>query len=150
MNVPDYCAMAVAALSETVKSNQEQPYGLEAACVDEMAARAGKIYVDARFDEASDVGAVPIPNCARKNYIVRFDPNHFEPSPATGVVLLLVSEPTPEGREFNARMEEPSWPAKPPGTVALSQCGSAFGVLTGSGSHWTARISPPVRGPDDL
>ena len=147
---PDYCSMAAVALTETIKSNREQPYGLEAACVDEMAAAAGKIYVDARFIEIPDGGTVVTPSCVRKKYVIRFDPSHFEPSPAPGVVLLLVSAPTPNGREFNARMETPNWPAKPPGTVAMSQCGSAFGVLTESGSSWKAQINPPARGPDDL
>lgn len=147
---PDYCAMAAAVLTETIKSNREQPYGLEDACVDEMAARSGKIYVDARFMDANGASVVPVPSCTAQKYVIRFDPKRFEPSPAPGVVLLLVSAPSAKGREFNARIEDPNWPAKPAGTAALSQCGSAFGVLTAVGSHWAARVVPPPREPDDL
>jgi len=142
--------MAFVALAETIKSNREQPYGLEAACVREMAAASGKVYVDARFMEGSDLAKVPERSCVRENYVIRFDPQHFEPSPAAGVVLLLVSAPTSKGREFNAVVEQPNWPAKRPGTFATSQCGSAFGMLTGSDRHWAAQIVPPPRGPDDL
>jgi len=147
---PDYCAMATTALNESIKSNREQPYGLEAACVQQTAAASGRIYVDARFMDGPDLATVPVRSCAAQNYLIRFDPKHFEPSPGAGVVLLLVSTRTPQGREFNARVEQPNWPARPAGTAAPSPCGSAFGVLTGSGSRWAARVVPPPRGPDDL
>jgi hypothetical protein len=147
---PDYCEMAVVALAETIKSNREQPYGLEDACVNEVARVSGKVYVDARFMEGTALATVPVRSCVRRNYVVRFDHKAFERSPAPGVVLLLVSTPTAKGREFNAVVEDPNWPAKRPGTFALSQCGSAFGILRGSGTRWTAQIVPPPRHPGDL
>lgn len=150
MSPPDYCAMAGVALAETIKSNRQQPYGLEDACVNHLAMSAGKVYVDARFMEGRELAVVPVRSCVRQNYVIRFDYKAFERSPTPGVVLLLVSTATTQGREFNAVLEESNWPAKRPGVFALSPCGSAFGVLRGAGARWTAQIVPPPREADDL
>jgi hypothetical protein len=139
----DFCYMAAAALHQVVRSHEKQPFGLEEACVKTRATRGEKIYVDARFSGANGFITIPQRSCTAGRYVIRFDHRQFEPSPSSEVVLLLVSEETANGRPFNARMETSDWPKKPPGTMALSQCGSAFGTLRRFGSGWTATISAP-------
>jgi hypothetical protein len=146
----DYCQMATVALRETVKSNDEQPYGIEDVCVHRLAAASGKIYVDARFMGSRDLETVPVRSCTREKYVIRFDYRNFERSPSEGVVLLMVSAETASGRTFNAVVEESDWPSKRPRAMALSPCGSAFGVLRRSQNVWTAIVVPPPRAPDAL
>jgi hypothetical protein len=143
-----YCQMALAALKETIKPFDAQPYGLEKACVYSRAMYSGKVFVDARFDH--HWGRVPESDCTQEDYVIRFDFDHYQRSPSAEVVLLLVDSETAAGRSFNATMEEPNWPSKKPGLRALSACGSAFGTLRRSGSRWTATVEDPPREPDEL
>lgn len=146
----DYCQMAVAALRETVRNNDEQPYGIEDVCVNRLASASGKIQVDARFMGKKDLETVPQRSCTAENYFIRFDFKNFERSPSEGVVLLMVSAEAPSGRKFSATVEESNWPTKRPGMFAISPCGSAFGVLRRSQNAWGATVVPPPRSPDAL
>jgi hypothetical protein len=139
----DYCQMAATVLHEVVRSYERQPFGLEDACVKKRAAQAGKIYADARFTDREGLAVVPHRSCTVRDYVIRFDHQHYEASPTPEVVLLLFSPETARGREFNARMETADWPSKRPGVMAMSQCGSAFGVLRREANGWTARVTPP-------
>ena len=143
-----YCQMAVAALEETVKPYDAQPYGLEEACVRNRAMFSGRIFVDARFGHKWE--RVPARQCTEGPYVIRFDFENYEKSPAPEVVLVLFESETPIGRSFSAVMEEPNWPSKKPGLVALSACGSAFGNVRKAGAVWTATVEPPPRAPDEL
>jgi len=135
--------MAVAALKETVKTYDAQPYGLEQACVQERAMSSGRIFVDARFGH--NWTRVPERECLQDGYVIRFDFDNYERSPSPEVVLLLVDSETPTGWPFNATMEEANWPSKPPGVRALSACGSAFGSLRRTGNVWTATVGRPPK-----
>lgn len=146
----EYCQMALAALAVTVKKFEEQPLGLEVRCVERVATSAGKIYVDARFTKGDQLELVPEPSCTTDRYVIRFDPKAFVPSPTEEVVLLGLWTQPPTGWEFNAVVESPNWPSRRPGTMSLSQCGSAFGVLSHSSNGWGATIVTPPRSPDAL
>jgi len=143
-----YCQMALAALKETIKSSDAQPYGLEEACVRNRATFSGHVFVDARFGHNWE--RVPERQCQEGPYVIRFDFDEYQKSPAPEVVLLLFESDTPTGRSFSVAMEEPNWPSKKPGVVALSACGSAFGIVRRAHGVWTATVQPPPRGADEL
>lgn len=143
-----YCKMAFAALRETIKPYDAQPFGLEKACVYNRAMFAGKIFVDARFDHTWV--RVPEPDCSEGDYVIRFGFDHYQQSPSEEVVLLLVDSETAAGRSFNATMEQSNWPSKKSGLRALSACGSAFGTLRKTGNTWTATVESPPRQADEL
>lgn len=145
----ELCAMAAATLRETIKPNAAQPFGLEEACVRRLASIEGRIYVDARI-EGQDRLSGGAATCLQAPYEIRFDAEHFSPSPAQGVVLLMVSADQGGARKFNAIVEEPNWPARRPEVLAVSPCGSAFGVIRPSGPGWTVAVVPPPRSADAL
>jgi hypothetical protein len=136
--------MAAAILGEVVKTNDEQPFGLERACVEDRAAARGQIYVDARFNRRVDDTAVAQPDCPSGKFLIRFNRDNFVSAPSPGVVLLLVYDGEKgSGMEFNARTENSDWPKNKPGVMSLPACGSAFGVLSKEGSTWKARVTSP-------
>src|SRR5450432_2228681 len=107
----DYCGMATAALTASIRSFKEQPLGLEDACVSLKASKNGKVYVDARFTSRATLEEPPSRGCAIDRYVVRFDWRHFSASPADGVVLLSFTDGAPDGaRPYSVTVEESDWP----------------------------------------
>ena len=146
----DYCGISIVALRAAVRSQEEQPLGLDAACVRQYAGFAGKIYVDARFMKDGALETVSEKSCTRDNFIIRFDDEHA-PSPAPGVLFLSVSPQTPAGRDFYVTIENANWTKRAPTVLAMPPCYPAFGRLDSSGkTGWTAKVVPAPRGPDDL
>jgi hypothetical protein len=140
----DYCRMAAAILDEVVKTADEQPFGLERACVEDRAESGAHIYVDARFNRKVDHAAVATPDCASGKFLIRFNRDSFVSAPSPGVVLLLVYDGEKgSGIEFSARTENSDWPKNKPGVMSLSACGSAFGVLSEQGNRWRATVTSP-------
>jgi hypothetical protein len=145
----DYCEMAAVVLGETVKSNADQPYGLEDVCVHRLASLSGRTYVDVRFGDGPPPSTATTA-CVRDPYAIRFDVQGFQQSPAQGVVLLMISAEKNGARDFSAIVEEPNWPARRPEVLAMSPCGSAFGSVRLQASGWSAHVVPPPRSPDAL
>jgi hypothetical protein len=145
-----HCQMAVAALDAVVKTFDEQPLGLEKACVESLAHPGETIYVDARFTQGTDLVAVAEPTCTYGHYAIRFDWKTFTPSPSTEVVLLLAWNQSATDWRFNAVTEVSNWPKRRPEGMSLSRCGSAFGVLHRGAERWSGRVVPPPRSPDAL
>jgi hypothetical protein len=143
-----HCAVPLAALRETIKPYDNQPDGLEDACVRRRAAFQDRVYVDARFGRQWE--KVPIRSCEVDGYVIRFDFDRYEPSPTGEVVLLLFESQEGETRQFSAAMEESTWPKKKTGKLALSACGSASASVQRSTAGWTARVLPPPSAPDEL
>jgi hypothetical protein len=147
----DYCGISIVALRAAVTSQEEQPLGLDAACVRQHAGFAGKIYVDARFMKDGALETVSERSCTRDNFIIRFDDEHDTPSPAPGVLFLSVSPQTPAGRDFYVTIEKANWAKRAPTVLAMPPCYPAFGRLDSSGkTGWTGKVVPAPRGPDDL
>jgi hypothetical protein len=147
----DYCGISIVALQAAVRTQEEQPLGLDPACVRQYAAFAGKIYVDARFMKDGALEAVSEKSCTRDNFIIRFDDEHDTPSPAPGVLFLSVSPQTPAGRDFYVTIEDANWTKRAPAVLAMPPCYPAFGRLNYSAkAGWTAKVVPAPRGPDDL
>jgi hypothetical protein len=138
----DYCQMAAAALHQVVRSHDKQPFGLDESCVREKAGSAGKIYADARFTEHESFVVVPRRSCTVRDIVIRFDHQHYEPSPTAAVVVLLISDETPAGRPYAVRVDAADWQTRSFGD-ATSPCGSATGTLRRFGSGWTASVTPP-------
>jgi len=138
--------------ARNLRSNEELPIGLDAGCVHEYAAFAGKIYVDVRFMKDGELETVSEKSCTRDNFIIRFDAEHNTPSPAPGVLFLSVAPQTSTGRDFYLTVEEATWTKRAPTVLAMPPCYPAFGILNRSGkpAGWTAKVVPAPRGPDDL
>jgi hypothetical protein len=146
----DHCRVAVAALDASVRPFSEQPLAMELACVNKLATRDGKIYVDARFTSGQTLEEPNVSICSTDRYVIRFDWRHFQPSPTDDVVLLLFTDNANGSRSYGVSLEAPDWPRRRPGTVTLSPCYSAFGVVRGSPAGWEAEVTPPPRSPDAL
>jgi hypothetical protein len=146
----DYCGISIVALRAAVRTQEEQPLGLDAGCVRQYAGFAGRIYVDARFMKDGALETVSEKSCTRDNFIIRFDAEHA-PSPAPGVLFLSVSPQTSADREFYVTIEDTNWTKRAPAVVAMPPCYPAFGRLNYSAkTGWTAKVVPAPRGPDDL
>ena len=141
---PDYCQMAHLALDAAVRTYEEQPLGLNLPCVNRVARTGGQVFVDARFsrDQHEPESA---PECSDDRYVIRFDPRSFHPSPAQQVVLLLFSANSTGPWLFNAVVDSSDWPQRRPGTMSLSECGSAFGRLEQTDGGWRATVTMPPR-----
>lgn len=150
ISTSDYCDMTLAALRATVTSNDVQPYGLEEVCVRRLASSSGYIFVDARVSERPGDPPIAAPACSRAGFRIRFDSPHFEKAPTDGVVLLVASRTSGGEMEFNAVVEQPDWPAKRPGVIGLSPCGSAFGTIQHAPTGWVATVVQPPQSPDAL
>jgi hypothetical protein len=109
-----------------VKTADEQPFGLERACVEDRAESGAHIYVDATFNRKVDDAAVAPSDCV------------------SGKFLITVNDGEKgSGIEFTARTENSDWSKNKPGVMSLSACGSAFGVLSEQGNRWRARVTSP-------
>lgn len=130
-----------------MRSYADEPLGLEHACVLKRAVASGKVHVDARFTRADQLEAVEIGSCSYDEFVVRFDWKNFTPAPSANVLLLLLLRHDDDHYGFNAVIEEPRWPAKRPGMMAISPCGSAFGRVYREPTGWRAVLTrPPQRG----
>jgi len=144
------CEMAFAAVSASIRSHADQPLGLEKACVESVASLEGKVYVDARFNRDLDLEAPDVATCERANYVIRFDWRSFSPSPARQVVFLSFRAGSSDSREFDITTDASNWPARPPGTVGLSPCYSAYGVVHRTAAGWQAEVRQAPKSPDAL
>ena len=144
MNQPrqetEHCDIAVAVLRAVVRPFDEQPLGLEKACVQQRAAANSRIYVDARFTQGEHLEDIHASSCQRDEYVIRLDWRNFSPSPAMDVVLLMFLRKDQRNLTFNAVTEDANWPRKAPGVMALSQCGSAFGSVRLGQNGWEAFV----------
>jgi len=141
----EHCQMALAALDAVVKRWDEQPLGLERACVERVAATHGKIHADARFTIGDQLQMLPEPGCADDRYAVRFGPRSSASSPTPEVVLLTLWSELPAAWDFNAVVDVPTWPTRRPGAMGLPLCGAAFGILRRPADRWLATVLPPPR-----
>jgi hypothetical protein len=143
------CQMALAALDAVVKRWDEQPLGLDRACVDRVAASRGKIHADARFTIADQVQILPEAGCANccgdARFAVRFGPSSTAASPTPEVVLLTLWSQLPAAWDFNAVVDVDTWPTRRPGAAGLPVCGAAFGILRRPADAWIATVLPPPR-----
>ena len=146
----DFCRIAVAALDVSIQPYREGSLAMESACVADYASRDGKIYVDARFTAGNALEGTTTPTCATDRYVVRFDPEHFDPSPAGGVVLLLFKRHADGSLDFGVSIERSDWPRHQPDTMTLSPCYSSFGLVRATPSGWKAEVLPPPHSPDAL
>lgn len=146
----DFCPIAVAALDVAIKPFTEGSLAMELACVKEYGAHDGKIYVDARFTAGNELVGTTAPTCVTDRYAVRFDPYHFQPSPAPAVVLLAFTRHPDGSWDFGVSMERPDWPRRRPETMSLSECYSSFGLVRPTPAGWKAEVVPPPRSPDAL
>lgn len=148
--MPAFCRVARLALDAAIRPFDEQPLGLDSRCVGRVATLEGRVQVDARFSR--DGGEPePAPDCSDDRYVIRFDPSSFRPSSAGNVVLLaLWSAGALEAWQFNAIIEAPDWPHRRPGTLSLSECGSAFGTVAATRGEWKAVVTAPPQSPDAL
>jgi hypothetical protein len=90
------------------------------------------------------------PGCERGNYVIRLDPRSFTPSPTYQVVVLFFGEGASDFREFDITTDTSNWPARPPGTVGLSPCYSAYGVVHRTAAGWQAEMRQVPKSPDAL
>jgi hypothetical protein len=65
----DHCRIAVAALDASVRPFSEQPLAMELACVNKLATRDGKIYVDARFTSGQTLEEPNVSICSTDRYV---------------------------------------------------------------------------------
>lgn len=146
----DFCAIAAAALDVSIRPFTEGSLAMDSQCVMDYTSRNRRIYVDARFTAGDHLEGTTTPICVTDRYVVRFDPEHFEPSPAGGVLLLLFGRTADGTRDFGVSVERPDWPQHRPGNLALSPCESSFGVVRQTPSGWKAEVLPPPHSPDAL
>lgn len=137
----DHCDISIAALRAVVRPSQEQRFGLDKACVDKHAALAGKVYVDARFWQQERLEEVSEPSCQRDQYVIRFDWQAFEPSPAEeDVVVLSFWYRSPDLLEFKAAIEDRFWPRDLPQIEPLGHCHEAWGAARRASTGWRGLV----------
>jgi hypothetical protein len=141
----EHCQMAMSALDAVIKRWNEQPLGLDRACVERVAAVEGRIHADARFTVGDQLQVLDEPGCADQRFTVRFGPASSQASPTSQVVLLTLWSQLPAAWDFNAVVDVPTWPTRRPGTSGLPVCGAAFGILRRPGDSWVATLVPPPR-----
>lgn len=140
----DRCGVTLAVLDAVIRSNAEQPLGLEKACVEKYASLNGKIYVDVRFVLDGQIESVDEPGCVRGGYQIRFDSHAQVPAPSETVVLLQIDRKTARTVDFNAVTEDRSWRQQHARHVySWSPCLSSSGVATLGGQGWRAIPKTP-------
>jgi len=142
--------MAFTALKASIRSYADQPLGLENTCIESVASLNGKVYVDARFQRGNELEKPEVPSCEQGQYLIRFDPRSFTPSPTYQVVFLSFRAGASDFREFDITTDISNWPSRPPGTVGLSPCYSAYGVIHRAAAGWQAEMRQYPKSPDAL
>lgn len=145
------CDVAASVLRSIVRSNGEEPLGLEKACVERYAARDGVVYVDARISRAGPIENVKAPECRREGFLIRFDSPDLTPSPTDSVVLLDLDRTDATTFEFVAVTEDHLWRQRHARNIySSSPCLSSAGVATRDHDGWrvTPRALDAPRAPD--
>lgn len=144
--VSDSCPMLKAVLHAVIMP-QDDDIHLRTACVQQYAATAGMVWVDARFFDQAAQPLVP-KDCRIPGYQVRLG-NGLDPKPPGETILLVsISEQTNRQSHFFAQIENTDWSTRRPNTYASSACGSVSGTITQVGSKTQVQIVPAA--PSDL
>jgi hypothetical protein len=142
------CDTAMAVLGAIVRPHDEQPLGLEKACVEKYAALNGKIYVDARFVRDGQIESLDEPGCQRDGYVIRFDSKTYAPAPTETVVVLHIDRKDPKMFVFNAVTEDRLWhQAHARNVYSWSPCFSSSGMATLGPHGWNATPKAPPPAP---
>ena len=142
----EWCDVTTSVLQSIVRSNGEQPLGLEKACVDKYAARDGVVYVDLRVSLAGRIENVKTSDCRRDGFLIRFDSPDLTTSPTDTVVLLDLNRTDATTFEFVAVTEDHRWRQRHAHNLySSSPCLSSSGVATRDRSGWSATPRAPNR-----